>query len=145
MLDAIDLKPEKMNCNELSNEYHRLGLSRVRHLYSLKKDGQLKAVLLANVSDIGLNLSDITNCVKVFVTDKVELSDEEQQQLDMMKMMFATATWKTVYNFPRKVKSVDNDNSSIAKNGKTVTTSVGLIDLMEGKANLDEKIRLKRR
>ena len=74
MLDAIDLKPEKMNCNELSNEYHRLGLSRMRHLYSLKKDGQLKAVFLANRSDIGLNLSDITNCVKVFVTDKVELS-----------------------------------------------------------------------
>jgi hypothetical protein len=77
--------------------------------------------------------------------DKVELSDEEQQQLDMMKMMFSTATWKTVYNFPRKVKSVDNDNSSIAKDGKTVTTSVGLIDLMEGKANLNEKIKLKRR
>lgn len=77
--------------------------------------------------------------------DKVELSDEEQQQLDMMKMMFASATWKTVYNFPRKVKSVDNNNSSISKNGKTVTTSVGLIDLMEGKANLDEKVKLKRR
>ena len=74
MLDAIDLKPEKMNCNDLSNTYRQLGLSRERHLYSLKKDGQLKAVLLANLSDIGLNLSDITNCVKVFVTNKTEFS-----------------------------------------------------------------------
>ena len=46
----------------------------MRPLYSLKKNGQLKAVLLANLSDIGLNLSDITNCVKIFVTDKAELS-----------------------------------------------------------------------
>ena len=74
MLEAIDLKPEKMNCNDLSNEYRQLGLSRERHLYSLKKNGQLKAVLLANLSDIGLNLSDITNCVKVFVTNKAEFS-----------------------------------------------------------------------
>jgi hypothetical protein len=74
MLDAVDLKPEKMNCTDLSNKYRQLGLSRERHLYSLKKDGQLKAVLLANLSDIGLNLSDITNCVKVFVTNKAEFS-----------------------------------------------------------------------
>jgi hypothetical protein len=74
MLEAIDLKPEKMNCNDLSNQYHQLGLTRARHLYSLKKNGQLKAVFLVNVSDIGLNLSDITNCVKVFVTNKSEFS-----------------------------------------------------------------------
>ena len=74
MLEAIDLKPEKINCNDLSNEYRQLGLTRVRHLYSLKKNGQLKAVLLANLSDIGLNLSDITNCIKVFVTNKAEFS-----------------------------------------------------------------------
>jgi hypothetical protein len=74
MLEAIDLTPENMDCNELSNQYHQLGLTRVRHLYSLKKNGQLKAVLLANLSDIGLNLSDITNCIKVFVTNKSEFS-----------------------------------------------------------------------
>jgi len=74
MLEALDLKPEKMNCNDLSNEYRQLGLTRARHLYSLKKDGQLKAVLVANLSDIGLNLSDITNCIKVIVTNKAEFS-----------------------------------------------------------------------
>jgi hypothetical protein len=74
MLETIDLKPEKLNCNDLSNEYRILGLTRVRHLYSLKKNGQLKAVLLANLSDIGLNLSDITNSVKVFVTNKAEFN-----------------------------------------------------------------------
>ncbi len=74
MLEAIDLKPEKMNFKDLSYEYGQLGLTKLNHLYSLKKNGQLKAVLVANVSDIGLNLSDITNCVKVFVTNQAEFN-----------------------------------------------------------------------
>ncbi len=74
MLEAIDLKPEKMDDNILSDEYRQLGLTRERHLYSLKNNGDLKAVLLANLADIGLNLSNITNCVKVFVTNKSEFS-----------------------------------------------------------------------
>jgi len=74
MLDAIDLKPGKMKGNDLGKEYRKIGLTRLRRLYALRKNGQLKAVLVANLSNIGLNLSDITNCVKVFVTNKDELS-----------------------------------------------------------------------
>jgi hypothetical protein len=69
MLDAIDLTPEKLDCDDLSKEYSKEGLIRQRQLFSLKKDGSLKAVFLVNTSNVGLNLSDITNCVKVFVTD----------------------------------------------------------------------------
>ncbi len=39
----------------------------------LKKDGKLKAVVLAMVSDTGLNLSNLTNCVHVFVMDGEDL------------------------------------------------------------------------
>jgi hypothetical protein len=73
MLDAIDLTPEKLDCDELSKEYSKAGLIRQRQLYSLKKEGTLKAVFLVNTSNVGLNLSDITNCVKVFVTDSEQL------------------------------------------------------------------------
>jgi hypothetical protein len=69
MLKALDLTPDKIDCNDLSTEFSRLGLTRQRHLFALKKKGELKAVLLANISDVGLNLSDITNCVKAFVLD----------------------------------------------------------------------------
>jgi hypothetical protein len=69
MLDAADLRPEKLDCDDLSKEYSQLGLTRLRFLYSLRKNGNLKAVFLVNMSDVGLNLSDITNCVKVFVMD----------------------------------------------------------------------------
>ena len=73
MLDAIDLTPEKLDCDELSKEYSKEGLIRQRQLYSLKKNGSLQAIFLVNTSDVGLNLSDITNCVKVFVTDSEQL------------------------------------------------------------------------
>jgi hypothetical protein len=73
MLKALDLTPDKFDCNDLSKEFSRLGLIRQRHLWALKKKGELKAVLLATISDIGLNLSDITNCVKAFVLDSKAL------------------------------------------------------------------------
>jgi hypothetical protein len=73
MLEALDLKPEKIDCQDLSREYARIGLTRKRQLLSLKHNNQLKAVFLVNQSDVGLNLSDITNCVKAFVTDSQAL------------------------------------------------------------------------
>ncbi len=76
MLEALDLKPEKIGCQELSQEYAKLGLTRERQLFSLTHNSQLKAVFLVNKSDVGLNLSDITNSVKAFVTDSQEFSSE---------------------------------------------------------------------
>ena len=74
MLDAIDLTPDKFNCNNLSRDYKQAGLTRLRQLFSLKQNGNLKAIFAVNTSDVGLNLSDITNCVKIFVMDSEELS-----------------------------------------------------------------------
>ena len=73
MLDAIDLTPDKLDCDALSKEYHKAGLVRNRQIFSLKQGGNLKAIFLINTSNLGLNLSDITNCVKVFVTDSERL------------------------------------------------------------------------
>jgi hypothetical protein len=76
LLEALDLIPEKLYSDSLSKEYEQQGLTRLRYLYSLKHNGYLKAVFLVNKSDVGLNLSDITNCVKVFVTDSEEFKAE---------------------------------------------------------------------
>ena len=73
MLDAIDLTPDRLNCDNLSKDYEQAGLIRRRQLFSLTKDGHLKAIFMVNDSDVGLNLSDITSCVKVFVIDAEEL------------------------------------------------------------------------
>ena len=69
LIDALDLGVDTLNTNDLSNEYRRLGFDRQRHLMSLKKDGVLKAVIMVMVSDIGLNMSNLTNCIHVFIVE----------------------------------------------------------------------------
>jgi hypothetical protein len=76
MLEALDLKADKFDCDSLAAQYHRVGLTRERHFYSLKKNGTLKAVITAVLSDVGLNLSDLTNCIKVFVLDPKGLTSD---------------------------------------------------------------------
>jgi len=76
MLDALDLEPDMLDNNRLSEEYHRLGFKRKKCIYALKKGEALKAIGVACLSDVGLNLSDLTNCIKVFVVDSNDLNKE---------------------------------------------------------------------
>jgi hypothetical protein len=76
MLEALDLKADKFDCDSLTTQYHQVGLTRERHLYSLKKNGDLKAIFTTVLSDVGLNLSDLTNCIKVFVLDPKGLTSD---------------------------------------------------------------------
>jgi len=69
MLNALDLQPNQGAYDELFREYFRLGLKRVRQLLSLKDGDRLKAIVAINLSDFGLNLSDLTNCIKIFALD----------------------------------------------------------------------------
>ncbi len=73
MLQALDLKPDIIDNDNLSKEYHRLGFKRERILFSLKKNDVLKAVIMVNVSDIGLNMSNLTNCIHVIILDAKDL------------------------------------------------------------------------
>lgn len=81
MLDALDLAPDMVNQDELSKEYRRLGFSREIKLFSLKKGNSLKAIAMACISNLGLNLSDLTNCIKLFVTDTNDLSKKILYQM----------------------------------------------------------------
>ena len=76
MLEALDLKPERVNIKGLAEEYHGLGLKRGRQLLALRNNGHLKAIVMINVADLGLNLSDLTNCIKIFVVDGQNLPKE---------------------------------------------------------------------
>jgi len=73
MLQAMDLEPDMIDCDDLSKEYQRIGFKRERHLFSLRKDDVLKAVIMVNVSDTGLNMSNLTNCIHVIVLDSADL------------------------------------------------------------------------
>lgn len=69
MLHALDLEPAMIDSNMLSKEYQQIGLKRERHLFSLKKGKSLQAVIIVNISDIGLNMSNLTNCIQIIILD----------------------------------------------------------------------------
>jgi hypothetical protein len=70
MLDALNLRAGNFLRCTLADEYHALGFKKERYIYSLKKEGRLKAVVIVNVSDIGLNMSNLTNCPTIIVLDE---------------------------------------------------------------------------
>jgi hypothetical protein len=76
MLKALDLEPHKSGDDPLRAEFAAHGFRRERHLFALNKDGRLQAVLIAYLSDIGLNLSDLTHCVQALVLDPEHLPSE---------------------------------------------------------------------
>ena len=76
MLGALDLTASGYKEEELCAEFHRKGFQRERRLFALKRTGALKAVLVVNISDIGLNLSDLTHCINALVLDPDSLPPE---------------------------------------------------------------------
>jgi hypothetical protein len=76
MLNGMNLEPDTVDSGELSEEYERLGFTMKRYCYTLKKNGAIKAVLTINLSDLGLNLSDLTNCIHVLVLDQEQFPKE---------------------------------------------------------------------
>ena len=76
MIGALDLEPGDVEHSDLSEEFGKLGLKRERQLYVLKADDRLQAVAMVNLADIGLNLSDLTNSITLFVLDQHELTNE---------------------------------------------------------------------
>ncbi len=68
------------NDKQLNSEYHKLGFKRNRHFFSLKKEGELYAVFIINLSDIGLNMSDLTNCIQVYILEPEKLHKDKLEE-----------------------------------------------------------------
>jgi hypothetical protein len=76
-LQALDLLPEKLGAEEDLNEiYRECGFKRRKLLFSLKEKEDVIAIFMLNISDIGLNLSDLTNCIHVFVLEPHNLPSD---------------------------------------------------------------------
>jgi hypothetical protein len=73
LLDALNLRQEDSGDESLEKVYSRLGFLRKRTVYSLTHDGDLNAVLIVNQSDLGLNLSELLNGIKILVTNPEDL------------------------------------------------------------------------
>lgn len=106
---AMDLLPEKYSMDsETNKEYLAAGFKRDRKLFSFKKDDDLIAVLIANISDFGLNMSDLTNCIQIFVLD--------QKNFDKNIAQFALQQIATYY---------DNDTTPVLLYPKSYADSQG--------------------
>ncbi|MFO7709398.1 MAG: hypothetical protein R6V84_14610 [Desulfobacterales bacterium] len=76
MLKALDLEPAGWRMDSLSEDYRRAGLKRDRRLLALSYRRRLKAFIIVNVSEIGLNLSDLTTCLQAIITDAEGLAPD---------------------------------------------------------------------
>jgi hypothetical protein len=73
MLHALDLTPDIPDYADLNAKFYQQGFRRQRNLFSLKEGGTLKAIFMVNISDVGLNMSDLTNCVQIFFLDAANI------------------------------------------------------------------------
>lgn len=62
-----------------------------------------------------------------------------EEEMAMVKMFFATATYKTVYHLPGKVKKTSIPGARV--DGKMVTVSNSFLEVMDGKAVMDGEIK----
>lgn len=76
MLDAMDILPGNNNSRSVIKAYEKLQFKRDIKLYSLKNNGVLLAVFIADVADTGINMSELTNSIKVLIIDPDSLSRE---------------------------------------------------------------------
>lgn len=73
MLRAMGVGVDADDFNNLADDYRKVGLIRDRHLLALEKNGALKAVIMLNLSDLGLNMSDLTNSITIFILNRTGL------------------------------------------------------------------------
>jgi len=72
--EIFPLVEEASKDESLKNLYKKYGFIRKWKAVSLKRRGKLRAVLIVNQSDLGLNLSELLNGIKIMVIDQHGLS-----------------------------------------------------------------------
>ena len=81
MADALSLKAEMLGRTVIEEEFAKLGLTRRRHLYSVKRGQELMAIIELHESDTGLSLSRMDHVVICYV-----LNDELPPELLCFKL-----------------------------------------------------------
>jgi len=71
LMEAFDLHSATAVPDLLAQEYQRLGFKKEKRLYSLLEDRELKAIIIADVTDVGFNMANLTNCTTVIILDEM--------------------------------------------------------------------------
>jgi len=73
LLDMMGLERRNSNDETVEDLFEKLGFMRRWNAFSLIQNGKLNAVLIADQSDPGLNLSELLNGIKILVVDTESL------------------------------------------------------------------------
>jgi len=57
------------NHNNIMGMYNKIGLIRDSKVYSVRHNGRIKAALIVDTSDMGVNMSELLNSIKILVID----------------------------------------------------------------------------
>jgi len=76
LLDVLRLGKNDSDNESLEKTYGRLGFIRKWKMYSLAYKGDLNAVIVVDQSNIGVNLSELLNCIKILIVDQEDFSWE---------------------------------------------------------------------
>ena len=74
LIDALFSDRIEPECKPLEEMYDKSGFLRKWETYALSHQGELHAVFIVNRSNLGLNLSELTNGIKIIVTKPESLS-----------------------------------------------------------------------
>jgi hypothetical protein len=67
-LTALNITSSNKHLDEeINKEFQSIGLKRYRLFFSLKHKDKLIAIFVVSLSDLGISLSDLTNCIHLFV------------------------------------------------------------------------------
>jgi hypothetical protein len=87
--------------------------------------------------------SFVRKAASMNISEMEGIDEDTKNQMEMVKMFMASATYTTVYSFQKKVTKASNKASVVSDDKKTVTTEVSLVDMMEGKGDVSNEIKLK--
>lgn len=100
LTQAFDLTLDTFNDQTVAEEYRAAGLKRERHIYAVRYGLDLKALVDVQDSDTGLNLSELTSAVYIYVLDEHMVTPK---LLEFIQCMVAVKTQReanTVMLYP---------------------------------------------
>lgn len=76
MLQGMDLTAELPNATSIRESYRKVGFQREQLRFALKREGRTVAIFMTLRTEVGLNLSNLTNAITVIVMDNKALPRE---------------------------------------------------------------------
>jgi hypothetical protein len=112
LLDVLNLSQRDLTDESLENTASRSGCIRKWTAYSLVHKGSLKAALIVNQSDVGVNLSELLNGINAIIVDSENLPWEVLSaavaqltgvyHLDTIPLLIYPSTYTDINGIPRE-------------------------------------------